>query len=36
MLSQTYLLIEVVRPRHIIDGGINAPPQILKNHLEYV
>jgi hypothetical protein len=30
--SVTHLLIEVVRPREVIDGGVDTPPKILKNH----
>jgi len=31
-----YLLIEVVGPCQVIDGGVNSPPQILENHGESV
>lgn len=31
-----YLLIEVVGPRQVIDGGVDSPPEVLKNHDEYV
>jgi hypothetical protein len=31
-----YLLIEVVGPCQVIDGGVNSPPQILKNHGKFL
>lgn len=31
-----YLLIEAIGPRQVIDGGVDSPPEVLKNHGEYV
>jgi hypothetical protein len=31
-----YLLVEVIGPRQVIDGGVDSPPKVLKNHGEYV
>jgi hypothetical protein len=30
-----YLLVEVIGPRQVIDGGVDSPPKVLKNHGEY-
>lgn len=30
----THLLVEVGRPREVVDGGIDAPPEILKHHVD--
>lgn len=32
MRRKSNLFVEVVRPRHIIDGRIDAPSQVLQNH----
>jgi hypothetical protein len=31
-----YLLVEVIGPGQVIDGGVDSPPKVLKNHGEYV
>ena len=32
-VANTNLLIQITGPRQVTDGGIDAPPKILKNHI---